>query len=127
MALTLTWDLLRKARGSKNSAGVLGGVDFGELQAFSGLSSSLLTGFGVGKIAPWQKAYDSLYGQLFPAAAPKLPSASEIDEAAKRKTALENLAKRGRLTTVLTGAGLTSDEKTRRKSSILGGTSILGM
>lgn len=126
MALALTWDILRKAKKSPNSAGVLGGVDFGELRAFSGLSSSVLGGFGYGDVAPWQKAYDSLYASLFPAAAPALPTAAEISEAARRKTALKNLSKRGRLSTILTGAGLTAGEKMFKKSTLLGGTSLLG-
>jgi hypothetical protein len=118
--MALNWDILRKARGSKNSAGVLGGVDFGELRAVSGQSSSVLGGFGYGDIKPWQQAYDSLYSALFPAAAPTLPSAAESAEAAKRKTALENMSKKGRLSTILTGEGLTAGERKTRKSSLLG-------
>lgn len=125
--LTLNWDILRKARGSKNSAGVLGGVDFKELQAVSGLSPSALAGFGtVQPLAGWQTAYDQLYAALFPPSAPVLPTAAETSEAARRKTALENLSKRGRLSTILTGEGLTAGEKMNRKSTLLGGTSLLG-
>ncbi len=125
-ALTLA-QLMQGYRYPDRANKLPGGITFGELQAYSGLTPLPLGTAGWFKqtLSQWQGAYDALYALKNPSA-PSLPSLAESQTAASRRQALEDMAKRGRLSTILTGDGLTGPEKKNRLSSLLGSMPVLG-